>query len=139
MRLWICLLAVACCGCGREANPATAFGELCKVNGSLKRDDLVATGGSVRFVPIPDQPDFLINSEVGNHGEFQLSTVRTTDSRGERRPGAPPGKYRVIYQPPVFDQTQGHIEPLESSEPIQVEATKNSYQIELFTKNTQRP
>jgi hypothetical protein len=85
----------------------------------------------VQFVPEPDRPEFLINSEVGPDGRFSLSTVRTTDSRGERRPGAPPGNYRVTYLPPVADQTTGNLEPITLPKPLTVESQSNDLLIDL--------
>ena len=75
--------------------------------GGGKRDGQPVKGGVVQFTPDPDKPEFLINSEVGADGMYTLSTVRTTDSKGERKTGAPAGAYKVTYTPSLGDQTAG--------------------------------
>lgn len=86
----------------------------------------------MRFHPEPDKPDFLINSEVASDGTFSLSTVRTTDKRGERRPGAPAGQYKVIYEPRLGDQTADRYrEPVTLPKPVTIEAKSNQLTIDL--------
>jgi hypothetical protein len=101
----LALALAALVGC--QGKPQPAFADLHPVKGVVKRGGTPANGGSVRFFPEEDKGEFIINSEVGPDGTYALSTVRATDSRGERRPGAPAGKYRVTYQPPLGDQAAG--------------------------------
>ena len=98
-------LAFALAGCGGPSQPA--FPELHPVRGVVKRGGAAVSGGVVKFTPEPATPDFLVNGEIGADGSFTLSTVRTTDTAGERKPGAPAGKYKVTYLPPAGDQTVG--------------------------------
>src|SRR5262245_29001621 len=86
-------------GCGGKNQPK--FDELHPVTGTLTAGGKAVTGGAVQFSPDPAKPEFMVNSEVGADGTFRLSTVRTTDSKGERKPGAPAGKYQVTYSPPA--------------------------------------
>jgi len=80
-------------------------------------------GGTVQFLPNPDRPNFLTNSEVGADGTFTLTTVRTTDKTGERKTGAPVGKYRAMYQPPLGEQTAGgQLDPITVPGPFEVMA-----------------
>lgn len=121
------LLALAGC-----SDKQPKFDELHPVNGTVTAaDGKPVSGGSVQFTPDPDKPEFLVNSEVSKAGSFSLSTVRTTDSRGERKKGAPAGKYKVVFRPDVVDQTQGHKEPITLPEPVTVEAKSNDLKLAL--------
>ena len=106
MRLFL-LGALAAVGCGTASGPA--FPELAPVKGVVKRGAAPVAGGVVKFTPDPDTAEFLVNAEVGTDGAFTLSTVRTTDKTGERKPGAAAGKYAVTYFPPAGDQTTGGV------------------------------
>jgi hypothetical protein len=119
MRAWIVIASAAVvAGCGGDGDQPT-FPDLVAVSGVVLRDGKPAAGGSVRFTPDPDRPEFLINSEVGPDGRFALATVRTTDTSGERKPGVPPGTYLVTYTPMVADQTTtGWAEPIELPESV---------------------
>ena len=92
-------------GCGSGEGPA--FPALVSVKGVVKRSGWPVSGGVLKFTPEPDTPEFLANAEVGSDGAFIVSTVRTTDKAGERKSGLSAGKYRVIYLPPLGDQTAG--------------------------------
>ena len=93
-------------GCGGRTQPA--FSDLSPVKGVVKRGGSPANGGVIQFIPESgDKGEFVINSEVASDGTYSLSTVRSTDSSGERRSGAPAGKYRVTYRPPLGDQAAG--------------------------------
>lgn len=118
-------------GCG-DASKQPDFPELHPVKGVIKMGGQPVKGGAVRFTPEPDRPEFLINSEVGDDGTFSLSTVRTTDKKGERRPGAPAGRYRITYTPMVMDQTAGgFMEPITPSQTYTVQAGPNDLTIDL--------
>lgn len=128
-------LAVALlAGCGGGANQPS-FPELHPVKGVVKRGGQPVVGGSVRFTPDPDRPEFLINSEVQKDGTFTLSTVRTTDTHGERKSGAPVGKYKVTYEPPLGNQTAGgQMNPIDVPTPVSVTAGDNTLTVELPKK-----
>ncbi len=94
-------------GCGGGDKQQGAFPDLHPVTGTVKRGGQPVKGGVVRFIPDPDKPEFLVNSEVKDDGTFTLTTVRTTDSKGERKPGAAAGAYTVTYTPALGDQAAG--------------------------------
>jgi hypothetical protein len=133
---WL-LLALVPTGCQRDPNQPELPG-LHPAVGSVNRSGQNVSGGVVQFTPDPDRPEFLINSEVGADGRFSLSTVRTTDSKGERHPGAPAGTYRVTYMPPVLDQTTGFVEPITLPKTVSIEAQDNDLKIELPAGATAR-
>ncbi|QDU31022.1 hypothetical protein ETAA8_61750 [Anatilimnocola aggregata] len=117
-------------GCGNGvAQPE--FATLHPVSGKLVRAGAPVAGGSLRFVPLSDQPEFNFNSIVEEDGSFRLTTVRTTDTRGERRPGAPAGEYSVIYYPVVVDQTVSNSEPVTLPQTVTIEANDNQIKLEL--------
>ena len=121
------LMLVGCDGRAKQSK----FDDLHPVAGTISAAGKPVSGGTVRFMPDPDKPDFLINSEVGTDGRFKLTTVRTNDSVGERKPGAPAGKYKVTYTPSVVDQTSGYKAPVTLPAPVSVEAKDNDLKIQL--------
>ncbi len=129
------LLSVAlAAGCGGGADQPK-FPDLSQVSGVVKRGGQPVKGGAVQFQSEPDRPEFLVNSEVGSDGTFTLSTVRTTDKTGERKTGAPAGKYKVVYQPPLGDQTAGgQLTPINAPGSFEVKAGPNDLMIELPKK-----
>jgi hypothetical protein len=128
-------LALFGAGCGDGGGSQPAFPELHPVTGTVKRDGAPVKGGAVAFAPDPAKPDFLINSEVGPDGTFELSTVRTTDRSGERKTGAPAGTYKVTFTPPLGDQTAGGaINPIAVPKPVAVAAGPNTLTIDLPKK-----
>lgn len=130
-RIWISLaLAVLCSGC-ESGRPQPAFSDLHPATGIVTQSGKTVGGGVVTFTPQPDRQEFLINSEVGDDGRFSLSTVRATDSKGERRPGAPAGEYRVTYLPPVKNQTAGNLDPIALPKHTTIQAGSNDLKLEL--------
>lgn len=129
-RVWLGIaVALLAAGCGDGNQPG--FPDLHPVTGVVTKGGSPVSGGVVKFTPVPDNPDFLINSEVGPDGTFSLSTVRTTDTRGERKPGVAPGQYTVTYIPVAGDQTAGYQPPVTLPDPVTVEAKANELTIEL--------
>jgi hypothetical protein len=121
---------VGLCGCGGGSQPA--FPDLHPVKGVVTRDGQPVKGGTVAFTPDPDRPEFRINSEVKADGTYTLSTVRTTDKAGERKAGAPAGKYRVQYMPPTGDQgAGGQPPPIDLPDPVTVKPGDNDIPISL--------
>lgn len=120
-------------GCGSDGNPAP-FSELHPVKGVVLRGGVPVNGGSVEFAMTGGSTEFLVNSDVGADGNFTLTTVRTTDSRGERKTGAPAGTYTATYRPPVADQTTGHSNPVTLPKSAIVEAKANDLKLELPAK-----
>jgi len=123
------LAALAGCGGGKKLGD---FPDLSPVKGVVKRDGQPVKGGLIRFAPDPDKPDFLTNSPVKDDGTYSLSTVRTNDSAGERKPGAPPGTYKVVYTPSLNDQTTGgKMDPIEVPTKVTVKAGDNDIPVDL--------
>jgi hypothetical protein len=121
------LLALGCDGLKQPDFPA-----LHPVKGVVTRGGQPVSGGTVRFTPVPEMPEFAVNSTVGDNGAFALSTVRTTDRHGERKTGAPAGKYKVSFYPPAGDQTQGaNTPPIHLREPVTVHPGDNEIPIAL--------
>lgn len=117
-------------GCASDETQAP-FSELHPVKGVVLRGGVPVNGGSVEFAKAGGATEFLINSDVGADGTFTLTTVRTTDSRGERKTGAPAGAYTATYRPPVADQTTGHSNPVTLPKSVVVEAKANDLKLEL--------
>lgn len=118
-------------GCS-DRSKQPAFPDLHPVQGVVQRDGKAVSSGVIQFAPIPDQPEFLVNSEIGSDGRFTLTTVRTTDSKGERKTGAAEGQYKVTYHPPLADQTAGgQLVPIVLSQLVEVNAGPNDLTIVL--------
>ncbi|MFO0965721.1 MAG: hypothetical protein U0793_09080 [Gemmataceae bacterium] len=134
MRGTLFILAVAtlaAAGCGGDRSQAE-FGELVPVSGVVTRGGAPANGGVVEFVPDPNKDEFMINAEVGSDGRFSLTTVRTTDTKGERKNGLAPGKYRVVYRPPLSEQALGAPpETVELAAPVTVAKADSDLKITL--------
>lgn len=118
-------------GCGGDNQPP--FPDLHPVKGVVKRGGQPVSGGGIRFDPDPARPEFIITSTVEPDGTFTLATIRTTDKSGERKPGAPAGKYKVTYMPPAGDQTAGgaSFDPITAPGGVTVEAKENDLTVEL--------
>jgi hypothetical protein len=134
-RALVLALALAT-GAGCDSGPKQPdFPDLNPVKGVIKRGGQPVSGGSVRFNPDPDKPDFVVNSEVGTDGTYTLTTVRTTDKSGERKTGAPAGAYKVTYTPPIGDQTAGgQTGPMSPPTAVTVQAGNNDIPIDLPKK-----
>jgi hypothetical protein len=131
--LGIPLVMVGLLGCNEGKQPD--FPPLHPVKGVVKKDGKAVSGGSVRFTPDPDKPEFLVGGEVGADGSFTLSTLRTTGKKGERKDGAPAGTYKVTFMPLQGDQTAGGaIEPIELPKTVTVQAGDNNIVIDLPKK-----
>lgn len=133
MRTLTLVVLAAVVGCGGGGSQPD-FPAVHPVTGTITKSGKPVSGGVVRFAPDPDKQEFMINSEVGPDGSFKLSTVRATDRSGERKPGAPAGKYVVTYTPMVADQTTGLMEPVVLAQPVTVEAKENKLTLELPKK-----
>jgi hypothetical protein len=125
------LAALIAAGCGKDGNQP-AFAELYPVNGVVKRGGQPVRGGTLRFALDPEKPEFDSNAVVGPDGSYTLTTYRTTDRSGERKPGAPAGTYKVTYIPDFSDQTAGGSqEPIHLNKPLTVDAGDNDISIDL--------
>jgi hypothetical protein len=86
-------------------------------------------GGALRFFADPALPDLIVSAPVGPDGRFTAATVRGSDHKGERRPGAPAGVYRVMFYPPAADQRIAA--PVEVPHTVAVEPRAGEVRIEL--------
>lgn len=116
---WVLFAALAAVGCGGESGQP-AFPDLAPVSGVVKKGGAPVSGGTLKFAPDPATAEFLTNSEVGPDGTFTLTTVRTTDKSGERKPGVAAGKYAVTFYPATGDQTAGGVPQPISLPPVTV-------------------
>lgn len=131
MRLLLLAVAgIVFAGCA-EGPPQPEFGELHPVAGVVLQAGKTVSGGTLVFTAEPEKPDFLVNAEVNSDGTFKLVTVRLSDKKGERKPGAASGTYRVTYNPPVVDQTSGHLEPITLPKLVTVDAKPNELKLEF--------
>jgi hypothetical protein len=120
-------------GCSGGSNQPD-WPELHPVKGVVKKDGQPVKGGSVRFTPDPDRPEFAINGQVGDDGTFTLTTVRTTDKSGERKTGAPAGNYKVAFTPLLGEQGSGQTGTVELPKPVTVASGANDITIDLPAK-----
>jgi hypothetical protein len=116
-------------GCFGPKQPE--FETLHPVSGKVQKGGVPVSGGALRFTAVPENPDFMIVSDVKEDGTFSLATVRSTDSRGEKKPGAPAGEYTVVYTPPNLDQTQGFSPPVTLPAKITIKPETNELTLEL--------
>jgi hypothetical protein len=116
------LLSAAAIGCGPKQ---PAFDDLHPVTGKITYGGLAPGGGVVKFEPIPAKDEFIINGLLDAEGNFKLTTVRTTDSSGERKNGAPAGEYNVVFMPPNEDQTKQYVPPVTLPQTVKIEAKDN--------------
>lgn len=131
MRATIGVMVLLLVGCSDGRNQPS-FPDLNPVKGTVTIGGKTATGGVVTFHAEPKNEEFLINSEVDGDGSFSLSTVRTTDSRGERKPGVAAGKYTVTYTPPLGDQTAGGSqEPISLPAPVSISGPETNLKIDV--------
>ena len=134
MRYGIWLALGLATGCGSGGGNQPPFAELYPAKGVLVRDGQPVKGGVLQLAAIPPSAEFLINAEVGSDGAFELTTVRATDSRGERKSGVAAGTYTATYRPPVADQMTGNLNPVALPKPVVVEAKPNDWKLELAKK-----
>ncbi|QDU31020.1 hypothetical protein ETAA8_61730 [Anatilimnocola aggregata] len=122
------VLVGICVGCGTSQ---PSFEPLKPASGKVMQGGKPLAGGVVRFMPVPDRAEFIINSLVDENGQFALTTVRTTDTHGERREGAPIGTYKVEYAPLVVDQTVANQEPVILPAQVTIEENDNTFLLDV--------
>lgn len=117
-------------GC-TDAKPQGDLPALHPVHGTVVRGGQPVKGGLVRYHAEPDDPDVVVNSEVGPDGTFTLQTMHAQSQK--RGAGAPAGTYRVTYFPPMGEQTQGGgtAAPVEVPKKQTVQAGNNELTIDL--------
>src|SRR5436190_22072577 len=94
-----CLMLAIASGCSEEKTPPLPT--LHPVRGHVVNAGVPVKGGSVSFQLIDNPAPYVINGGVDDTGRFTVSTFKNT----QRVPGAPEGKYRVIYNPPALGKS----------------------------------
>lgn len=117
-----CLLLCLATGCGPEQ---PAFDTLHPVTGKITYGGQQPQGGVLQLKPLMDTNEFMINAIVAADGSFELTTVRATDTRGERRQGVPAGEYHVTFIPPLVDQTVSFEPPVTLPKTVTIEPKAN--------------
>ena len=127
----LALALAAALGCSSE--PPVKWPELHPAKGVVKVGGKPASGGLVQFrAEDSAAADYLVTGDVGADGSFTLSTGHAQDRRGERKPGAPAGKYRVTYLPPQGDQTAGRPAlPVDAPQPVTITPGDNNLPLDL--------
>jgi len=134
-QLLLLALAVGLTGCGPKQPD---FPELVPVKGVIKKGKDAVSGGDIQFTSESIPSGFVVASPVEADGSYSLVTKRTTDREGESRAGAPAGKYKVIYIPPLGEKipekgSKGALPPgpIEVATPITVSAGQADIPIDL--------
>jgi hypothetical protein len=98
-------LAVAAVGCPA----AKPFPDLHPLTGAVTRDGRPVTAGGLIFLPEPaGGSGVIVNANVRADGTFAAETSQTSNKgRAEIRPGAPAGRYKVVYHPPSNGSRSG--------------------------------
>jgi hypothetical protein len=97
-------LALAAAGCPA----ARPFPDLHPLTGAVTRDGRPVTAGGLIFLPEHGGSGVIVNANVGADGTFSAETSRTSNTgRTEARPGAPAGRYKVVYHPPSNGSRSG--------------------------------
>jgi len=93
------LLLIFCLGCGSN-NPADVMPTLYPVTGKVIKNGRHVASGAIRFHTDKSQEAILVTGAVSDDGRFTLAT-----RKGSRTaPGAPAGKYQIVYTPPITKQ-----------------------------------
>lgn len=121
-RVLLVLTLTFLCGCGPEQ---PKFADLHPVSGKITYGGQAPGGGMIKFEPIPANEEFMVNGLLDAEGNFQLTTVRSTDTQGERKNGAPAGEYQVVFIPKNEDQTAAYVPPITLPNRVKIEATSN--------------
>jgi hypothetical protein len=131
-RLALVLGLVVALGC-TDGKPPGDLPALHPARGKVVRNGQPVGGGMVRFFAQPDDPDLVVNAEVGADGAFELQTLHAQSQKKAK--GAPAGTYQVTYYPPAGDQTQGPSpEPVSPSQPQTIQAGNNELTVEVGRK-----
>lgn len=103
--LAVCLAAAAAAGC----QPPKAT--LHPLTGTLTHGGKPVSGGGLIF--IPDAGGWggnVVDAAVNPDGTFAAHTAHTTADQTDIRPGAPAGRYKVVYNPPSDGQRDVSVE-----------------------------
>ncbi len=98
------LFTICCAGCD-DAGP---MNNLHPLNGTIRRDGQPVKEGGLIFIPDGSSSSLIINGAVQADGTFAVRTEKTLSSgKLEIKPGAPAGRYKVVYHPLSDGATMG--------------------------------
>lgn len=101
------------------------FPVLYPLTGTVTRDGKPVAGGGLLFVPEPGAAaGLIVNASVGPDGTFAIQTEHTGSTGVAMRPGAPTGRYKVIYHPPGDGSKTGLEVTLEQSATVDAKANE---------------
>jgi hypothetical protein len=123
--LVVVAMTLLAAGCSSEKTPPLPA--LHKVTGQVVNAGAPVKGGNVSFQIIDNPQPYVINSKVGDDGRFSLTTYKDT----KPIPGAPEGKYRVIYSPPALTKTAF---PTTLAGTFEVAAKDNELKLDISVK-----
>jgi hypothetical protein len=120
---------------GCYSDPPVKWTDTYPAKGVVKVGGKAASDGVIQFRPEdPANADFVVTADVAKDGtgSFTISTGHAHDRRGERKPGAPAGKYTVTYSPPQANQTASKPSlPITGSQPVVIITGDNNLTIDL--------
>ena len=120
------LLAIAILGC-YESRP---IDDLHPLGGRILREGKPVKDGGLIFLPEGTSSSLIVNGAVEANGTFSVRTERTLDNgKLDIKPGAPAGRYRVIYHPASNGATMGL--EVELAERVTVEAGGTEVELTL--------
>lgn len=109
------------------------FPPLHPLTGTVTRDGKPVTGGGLIFISESETGSALIvNAAVARDGTFAARTEHTGRSETTIRPGAPVGRYKVVYHPPGDGSKMGLEVALEQA--VTVEGKSNEAALLLPSK-----
>jgi hypothetical protein len=99
------VLVTVLIGCADSKPPP----ELHPLTGTVTRDGQPVTAGGLIFIPDPaDGSGRVVNATVKADGTFEAHTEHTgANGSPVGKPGAPAGRYKVVYHPPGDGQKSG--------------------------------
>lgn len=121
----------AAAGCSSAAKP---WPDLHPVRGTVKVGGQLVTAGYLTFrSDDAANSDFMVTGKIEPDGTYKLTTTHALEKGSQARPGAPAGRYRVMYMPPgTGDQVTGaSVEPIDAPKPVTVNAGENDLPIDL--------
>jgi hypothetical protein len=101
---------------GCRADSSSPPADLQPVKGRIVDAGTAVKGGGIAFHAVEDPAPLPINADVDDDGRFELATVHDR----KRLPGAPPGKYRIVYSPANMEI--GKSEPITLAETVEIAA-----------------
>lgn len=121
----------AAAGCSPAAKP---WPELHPVHGSVKVGGQNVAAGYVTFRSEDGaNSDFMVSGKVEADGKYTLQTTHALEKGSAARPGAPAGRYRVMFMPAgTGDQVTGaSVDPIDAPKPVTVNVGENDLPLDF--------